>query len=173
MSSDERKDPIAEQLRQAREARKATDDAAEGESALIQDFQTQANASAPAEVAEIETMFIARCETINKDKDLADPEFHYDTETHELKAGEQFATYLELTQGGSPYRLDMVSGLRRDAAQVFDGFEPAYEPANWKLLAHMDERGFFWESNGERRLSSKEVVAEGLQALVENLKRRQ
>jgi len=65
----------------------------------------------------------------------------------------------------------MVSGLRRDAAQVFArGFEPEYTPTNWKLFAHMDDDGFFWDCDG-RRLSSEEVVEEGLEALTTNLAR--
>ena len=170
MKSENSKDPIADRLREAREIRKANADAASGERALVTDFQQQANKAAVEEVGKIEQSFIARCDTINAAKDGDDPEFRFNEATHELRAG-QFATYLELTEGFSPYRFDMVSGLRRDAAQVFaPGFEPEYEPTNWRLLARMDDRGFYWESDGER-LSTEEVVEQGLKALVDNLSR--
>src|SRR5205823_4381474 len=84
---------------------------------LAGEFQRQADTVAPGEVEKIEASFAARSETINADKDADDPEFRYNPTTHELRAG-QFATWLELTQGFSPYRVDMVSSLRRDAAQA-------------------------------------------------------
>ena len=134
------------------------------------DFQSEADRQAPGEVAKIEAAFAERCQSVNADKNADDPEFQYDATTHELRAG-QFATYLELTQGYSPYRLDMVSGLRRDAAQVFaPGAAPEYERHNWKLLARMDDGGFFWECDGER-LSTDQVIEQGLQALVDNVTR--
>jgi len=168
MNSENSNDPIADKLREARETQKANADAASGERALVADFQ--ANKAAIEEVSKIEKSFAERCASINAAKDEDDPEFRFNPTTHELRAG-QFATYLELTEGFSPYRLDMVSGLRRDAAQVFaPGFEPEYEPTNWTLLARMDDRGFYWESDGER-LSTQLVVEQGLKALVVNLTR--
>lgn len=168
MNSNRPKDPIAEQMAKAKEARKSQADAATGQRNLMNDFQREADRQAPGEVAKIEAAFADRCQRVNADKDADDPEFQYNTNTHELRAG-QFATYLELTQGFSPYRLDMVSGLRRDAAQVFaPDFAPEYERHNWKLLARMDDGGFFWECNGER-LSTDQIIEEGLQALVDNL----
>jgi hypothetical protein len=170
MSSDQHKDPIAEQISKAKERRKAEADLAAGERNLVGDFQRQADRSGPGEVAKIEALLAARCETINADKDADDPEFQYNAATHELRAG-KFAVYLELTEGFSPYRLDMVSGLPRNAAQEFDfDFLPEYEPTNWRLLAHMDDGGFFWECDGER-LSSEQVVKQGLGALAENVAR--
>lgn len=171
MSSDRPKDPFAERLRRAKEERKAESDAAAGERDLLRQFQRQADKEAPDEVAKIEALLAARCATINADKDVDDPEFQYDAKRHELRAGEKFATYLELTEGFSPYRFDMVSGLRSDAAQVFDlRMLPEYKRSNWKLLAHRDDAGFFWECNGER-LTSEEVVELGLDALTENIAR--
>ncbi len=170
MNSDNPKDPIVERLREAAEHRKANADAAAGERALAVDFQQQANKAALAEVAKVEQSFADRCGTINAARDADHPEFQFNLITHELRAG-QFATYLELTEGFSPYRLDMVSGLRRDAAQVFaPGFEPEYEPTHWTLLARMDDQGFYWECEGER-LTSEDVVEQGLKALVDNLTR--
>jgi len=170
MNSDDAKDPIVERLREASERRKADADAAAGERALVIDFQQQANKAAVAEVAKVEQSFAERCDAINAARDADDPEFQFNPITHELRAG-QFATYLELTQGFSPYRLDMVSSLRRDAAQVFaPGFEPEYEPTHWKLVARMDEQGFYWDCEGER-LTSEELVEQGLKALVDNLTR--
>jgi len=170
MSSDNPKDPIAEQIRQAREAKKGDADAAAGERQLAAEFQRQADKAGPGEVAKIEGLFAERCETINADRAADDPEFKYNTITHELIA-DRFATYLELTEGFSPYRLDMVSGLPGNAAQMFAaGFEPEYERANWKFLARTDDDGFFWECNGER-LSSEQVVEEGLKALADNVAR--
>ena len=170
MSLDQPDDPIVDTLREAIERRKADTDVAAGERALGADFQQQANKAAPAEVAKVEQLFSKRCAAVNATKDAEHPEFQFNPTTHELRAG-QFATYLELTEGFSPYRLDMISGLRRDAAQVFaPGFEPEYEPTHWKLLARMDERGFYWDCEGER-LTSEEVVEQGLKALVDNLTR--
>jgi hypothetical protein len=170
MNSDQPKDPIVERMASAREARKAQEDVATGERKLAADFQKQANRQAPQEVANIEAAFADRCQTINAEKAENDPEFQYNAVTHELRA-DRFSTYLELTEGFSPYRLDMVSGLRRDANQVFDpGFEPEYEPQNWTLLARMDDRGFFWECDGER-LSTDQVIDAGLDALVKNVTR--
>ena len=128
------------------------------------------NKTAVAEVAKIESLLVTRCDEINATKDAEDPAFEFNRTTHELRAG-QFATYLELTEGFSPYRFDMVSGLCRDAAQVFaPGFEPEYEPTQWKLLARMDDRGFYWDCEGER-LNSEDVVEQGVNALVDNLTR--
>jgi hypothetical protein len=168
MSTDRPKDPIIEKIRQAKDERKADADAAAGERDLEKEFQRQADKAAPGEVAKIERLFAERCETINADRDADDPEFKYNAATHELTA-DRFATYLELTQGFSPYRLDMVSGLPRNAAQMFDlGFPPEYERANWKFLAHMDDGGFFWDHDGNR-LSSEQIVEEGLKALADNV----
>lgn len=170
MSTQKPNDPIADRLRQARDNKEADVAATAGERALIADFQRQGNKTAVNEVGKIEKLFAARCEAINAAKDVEDPEFAFNGATHELRAG-QFATYLELTEGFSPYRLDMVSGLRRDAAQVFaPGFEPEYEPTHWKLLARMDDRGFYWDCEGER-LTSEDVVEQGLKALADNLTR--
>ena len=144
MSSDRPKDPIIEKIRQAKDQQKADADAAAGEASLEKDFQRQADKAGPGEVAKIEGLFAERCETINAARAEDDPEFKYNATTHELVA-DRFATYLELTEGFSPYRLDMVSGLPRNAAQIFArGFEPEYERSNWKLLAHTDDGGFFW-----------------------------
>jgi hypothetical protein len=171
MNSDTSKDPIAEKLRQSKEQRKAKSDADEGERDLVAQFQHQADKTAPEELARIEELFTERCTSVNADKDADDPQFQYNPMTHELRAGKQFATYLELTQGFSPYRLDMVSGLRRDANQVFAaGFEPEYESNNWTLFAHMDDDGFYWDCDGQR-LTSEEVVQAGLKSLVDNLTR--
>jgi hypothetical protein len=170
MSSDKPKDRIAEKIKQAKEERKDDADAAIGERDLAGEFRRQADKIVPSEVEKIEASFAARSETINADKDADDPEFRYNAATHELRAG-QFAIWLELTHGFSPYRVDMVSSLRRDAAQVFaPGFEPEYEPTNWKFLARMDDRGFFWECD-EKRYSSDQIVEEGLEALADNLAR--
>ncbi|HVS82164.1 MAG TPA: hypothetical protein VHE60_10560 [Pyrinomonadaceae bacterium] len=170
MSSDDPKDPIAEQIRLARETKRAESDAAAGEQQLAADFQRQADKNGKGELEKIEALFAARGETINADKDADDPEFQYNAATHELRAG-QFAICLELTQGFSPYRFDMVSGLRRDAAQVFaEGFEPEYEPTHWRFLAGMDDRGFFWECD-DKRYSNEQIVKEGLEALATNLGR--
>jgi hypothetical protein len=171
MNANNPTDPIADRLREARQTQRADSEAAAGERALVADFQRQADKTAPEEVRRIEEMFATRCADINAAKDADDPEFHFNAATHELRAGQQFATYLELTEGFSPYRLDMVSGLRRDAAQVFaPGFEPEYESSHWRLLARLDDRGFFWESDGER-LSTEEVIEQGLKAVVDNLTR--
>lgn len=170
MNSDRPKDSIPEQMAKTKEDRKAQADAATGERNLIKDFQREADRQAPEEVAKIEAAFADRCQRVNADKDADDPEFQYNANTHELRAG-QFATYLELTRDFSPYRLDMVSGLRRDADQVFaPDFATEYERHNWKLLARMDDAGFFWECNGER-LSTDQDIEEGLQALVDNVTR--
>jgi hypothetical protein len=65
----------------------------------------------------------------------------------------------------------MVSGLPLNAAQMFvAGFEPEYERSNGRCLARTDDRGFFWECNGER-FSSEEVAEEGLKALADNVAR--
>lgn len=170
MSSNKPKDPIAEQIRKAKEKQKAEADVATGERTLATDFQRQADKAGREELAEIEAMLAARCQTINGDKAEDVPEFQYDGRTHELRAG-NFALILHLTEGYSPYFFDMSSGLRNNAAQVFDpSFEPEYEATNWRFFARMDDDGFFWECDG-RRLSNEEIVEEGLKALADNLAR--
>jgi hypothetical protein len=170
MSTDKPKDPIIEEMRRAKEEQKAKADAAAGEKALVVDFQREANKCGPTEVEKIDALFAARCETLNANKEADDPEFVYEAATHQLR-NDKFAVYLELTEGCSPYRLDMVSGLRRDARQVFaSGFKPERETTNWKLLAQMDDTGFFWNQEGTR-LSSEQVAEEGLNALAGNIVR--
>jgi hypothetical protein len=169
MSSDNKpKDPIVEKIEQARERRKAEADVAAGEKALAGDFQQQANKNGKAELDKIEALLNSRCGEINASG--ADPAFEYYAETHTLRAG-NFALRLEVTEGYSPYFFDMISGLRRDAAQVFiEGFEPDYEATNWRFLAQMDESGFFWDCDGDK-YSNERIVEEGLEALAANVGR--
>ncbi|MGH9970585.1 MAG: hypothetical protein ACREBG_22735 [Pyrinomonadaceae bacterium] len=170
MSSTNPKDPIIEKIERAREQKKAEADATAGERELMADFQRQANKNGKAEVEKIEALLVARCEDMNRKKAGDIPDFLYDKQSHELRAG-NFALILGLTEGFSPYRLDMTSGLRRDANQVFiAGMEPEYEPTNWKLFAGMDDNGFYWNCEGEH-WSSEEVVAEGIKALSDNIAR--
>src|SRR5260370_10113361 len=148
MSSDDARDPIAEQINQARERKKAEADAAAGERSLAADFQRQADRTGKEELEKIEALLADRCEKINEAGDV--PDFHYDDHSHVLRAG-NFALILDLTEAYSPYFFDMTSGLRPDAAQVFaPGFEPEYERTRWRLLARMDEDGFFWGCDGEK-----------------------
>jgi hypothetical protein len=170
MSSNRPTDPIDERIRKAKETQKAEADVEAGEHALANEFQRQADKTGREELAKIEAMLAARCQTINANRAEDVPECQYDERRHELRAG-KFALILSLTEGYSPYFFDMTSGLRSDAAQVFDpDFEPEYEATNWRFFAGMDDNGFFWECDG-RRLSNEEVVEEGLKALANNLVR--
>jgi len=166
MSSDDPRDPIAQQIRSAREKKKAEADASAGERGLVSDFQRQADRDGRGELTKIERLLAARCEKINEAGDA--PAFHYDDHSHVLRAG-NLALVLDLTEGYSPYFFDMTSGLRPDAAQVFaPGFEPDYEPTRWRFFARTDEDGFFWDCNDER-YSNEQIVEEGLRAVATNL----
>ncbi len=172
MSSNTPKDPIAEKLAQARDIReqqRAEADAAADQAELDRTYQSRADKSGRDEVSRIEERFISRCESINADKSEDDPDFRYDSTTHELRAG-NYAIRLSLSEGFSPYWFDMYSGMRSDANQVFGGFIPEHDSANWRFLARMDKDGFYWECDG-RRLSPDEVVEEGFGVLLTNLTR--
>jgi hypothetical protein len=159
-------DPILDSIEKGREASRAEEEAAADKRKREIELQHQADKNGEAEVAKLEALLSTRCEKFNERKAADLPDFEYDNQRHVLRAG-KFQLRLDLTEGFSPYRLDMTSGLRDDL-NFAPGFEPEYEPANWKLLAGMDGNGFYWECNGQR-WSNELVVTEGLKALAKNL----
>ena len=165
-SNSDAKDPIAQRIKEARDKKKDEAHAAAGEREILKNFQQQADRNGKAQLSEIESLFIARCNAINEAGE--EPKFQYDRQRHRMTAG-KFALDLDLTEGFSPYRFDMTSTLDRDL-HFAEGFEPDYEPTNWKFLARMDDNGFYWECNN-RRYSNEQIVNEGLEAVAANIAR--
>jgi hypothetical protein len=121
-SNDDPKDPIAEQIREAREKKKDEAHTAAGEREIVLNFQQQADKNGRGQLSEIEALFTARCMRINDAGET--PEFRYNDQRHILAAG-KFALILGLTEGFSPYRFDRTSSLDPDLVFA-PGFEPDY-----------------------------------------------
>lgn len=163
-TEDDRRDPVAERLHQAANRAEQEKVAAAGEQLLASDFAANALKLGLIKLEELEQQLIERCESINRDKPSAIPDFTYNKPAHRIEAG-KFSLRLEFFQNYDPYRFYMVVGLHPEA-HMFMAEIPDVEATTWRFFAYSNEEGFFWKDidSGEE-LQNEEIVERGLNEL--------